>query len=70
MQANFVAVPPFWSVGQVIDHMRESDDLPETFSDIFVVDAAYRVVGGLDLSRLLRTKRQIAVETSWIPIAI
>lgn len=63
MQTDFVAVPPFWTVGQVIDHMREADDLPETFSDIFVVDPAYRVLGSVDLSRLLRTKRQISIET-------
>ena len=63
MQTDFVAVPPFWTVGQVIDHMREADDLPETFSDIFVVDPAYRVLGSVDLSRLLRTKRHVAVET-------
>lgn len=63
MQTDFVAVPPFWTVGQVIDHMREADDLPETFSDIFVIDPAYRVLGSVDLSRLLRTKRQISIET-------
>ena len=63
MQTDFVAVPPFWTVGQVIDHMRETDDLPETFSDIFVVDPAHRVLGSVDLSRLLRTKRQVPVET-------
>ena len=63
MQTDFVAVPPFWTVGQVIDHMREADDLPETFSDIFVVDPAYRVLGSVDLSRLLRTKRHVTVET-------
>lgn len=63
MQTDFVAVPPFWTVGQVIDHMRETDDLPETFSDIFVVDPAYRVLGSVDLSRLLRTKRQVSIET-------
>jgi magnesium transporter len=63
MQTDFVAVPPFWTVGQVIDHMREADDLPETFSDIYVVDPSYHVVGGLDLSRLLRTKREVPIET-------
>jgi magnesium transporter len=62
MQTDFVAVPPFWTVGQVIDYMRETDDLPETFSDIYVVDPSYHVVGGLDLSRLLRTKREVPVE--------
>ena len=62
MQANVVAVPPYWSVGQVIDHMREADDLPDTFSDIFVVDPTHHVLGSLDLSRLLRTQRHIVVD--------
>jgi len=61
MQADFVAVAPFWSVGQVIDHMRDSEDLPDSFSEIFVVDPAYRVLGSVELSRLLRTKRQVPV---------
>jgi magnesium transporter len=58
MQTDFVAVPPFWTVGQVIDHMRETADLPETFSDIVVVDPTFRVLGSVDLSRLLRSHRQ------------
>jgi magnesium transporter len=62
MQTDFVAVPPFWTVGRVIDHMRESDELPETFTDIFVVDPSFRVIGTIDLSRLLRTKRHVLVE--------
>jgi magnesium transporter len=62
MQADFVAVPPFWSVGQVIDHMRESDDLPATFTQIYVVDPAYKVLGSVDLSRLLRSKRVVRIE--------
>jgi magnesium transporter len=62
MQTDFVAVPPFWTVGQVIDHMRETEDLPETFSDIYVVDPTHHVVGSLDLSRLLRTKREVEIE--------
>ena len=62
MQTDFVAVPPFWTVGQVIDHMRETEDLPETFSDIYVVDPTHHVMGGLDLSRLLRTKREVPIE--------
>ena len=62
MQTDFVAVPPFWTVGQVIDYMRETENLPETFSDIFVVDPSYHVVGGVDLSRILRTKREVPIE--------
>lgn len=62
MQAEFVAVPPFWTTGQVIDYMREADDLPDKFSEIFVVDPTFRVLGSLNLSRLLRSKRQQRVE--------
>ena len=62
MQAEFVAVPPFWSVGQVIDYMRETEHLPERFAEIFVVDPTYKVLGSVDLSRLLRAKRHIPIE--------
>ena len=61
MQADFVAVAPYWTVGNVIDHMRDSDDLPDEFNEIFVVDPAFRVLGSVELSRLLRTKRDVAV---------
>ncbi len=61
MQADFVAVPPFWTVGNVIDHMRDSEDLPDHFSEIFVVDPTHRVLGSIDLSRLLRSKREVPV---------
>ena len=61
MQADFVAVAPYWTIGNVIDHMRESDDLPDDFNEIFVVDPAFRVLGSVDLSRLLRTKRDVVV---------
>ena len=63
MQADFVAVPPFWTVGQVIDFARDAEDLPETFSEIFVVDPGFHVLGSVDISRLLRTKRNVPVET-------
>ncbi|MGE0699998.1 MAG: magnesium transporter [Hyphomicrobiaceae bacterium] len=63
MQTDFVAVPQFWTVGQVIDHMREAEDLPDSFSDIFVIDPAFRVLGSVDLSRLLRTKRHVNIST-------
>jgi magnesium transporter len=43
--------------------MREAEDLPETFSDIIVVDPTFRVLGSVDLSRLLRSKRQVGIES-------
>jgi magnesium transporter len=47
--------------------MRESHDLPDHFSEIFVVDPTYRVLGAVDLSRILRTKRDIPVSTIMNP---
>ncbi len=58
MQRESVAVAQTWTVGEVIDHMRESADLPDDFYDIFVVDGRSRaLVGGLPLNKLLRTGR-------------
>jgi magnesium transporter len=63
MQADFVAVPPFWTVGQVINFARDTADLPETFSEIFVVDPGYHLLGSVDISRLLRSKHDVKVDT-------
>ncbi|MGF1651637.1 MAG: magnesium transporter [Hyphomicrobiaceae bacterium] len=54
MQADVVAVPPFWTVDQVIDFLRGNDDLPDRFSELFVVDPTFRVLGAVSLSKLLR----------------
>jgi magnesium transporter len=62
MQSEFVAIAPFWSVGDVIDYMREAADLPETFTELFVVDPSFKVLGSVEISRLLRSKRDVRVE--------
>lgn len=62
MQTEFVAVPPFWTVGQTIDYMREDKNLPESFSQIFVIDPTFRLLGAVDLDRILRTQRVVKVE--------
>ncbi len=62
MQTEFIAVPPFWNVGQTIDYMREEERLPETFSELYVVDPTYHLLGRVRLDRLLRTKRPIKIE--------
>ncbi|MBK8456946.1 MAG: magnesium transporter [Phyllobacteriaceae bacterium] len=62
MATEFVAVPPFWSVGQTIDYMRDDKDLPETFSQVFVIDPTFRLVGAVDLDRILRAKRDVKIE--------
>ncbi|HAC58437.1 MAG TPA: magnesium transporter, partial [Rhodobiaceae bacterium] len=76
MQRELVAVPPFWDVGQTIDYMREADELPDEFYEIFVVDAAYKPMGTVPLSRVMRTKRPIKVseimetEQTLIPVTM
>ncbi len=61
MQTEVIAVPPFWTVGQTIDFMRETGDLPETFYEIYVVDPTHHFVGAIALDKLLRTKRPVKV---------
>jgi len=54
-------VPAFWTVGETIDYMREADDLPSEFYDIFVVDPRHRAVGTVALSHVLRNKRPVRI---------
>ncbi|NJL07444.1 MAG: magnesium transporter [Methylacidiphilales bacterium] len=61
MQTEFVAVPAFWTVGQTIDHLRETEDLPDRFYEIFVVDPRYQLLGAVPLDVVLRTKRPVAM---------
>lgn len=57
MQTEFIAVAPFWTVGQTIDYMREARDLPDSFYEIYVVDPTFRLLGAVALDKILRTTR-------------
>jgi len=59
MQTEFIAVPPSWTVGDAIDHMRETVDLPERFFELYVVDEGRKLLGAIGLDRLLRAKRPV-----------
>ncbi len=61
MQTEFIAVAPGWNVGQVIDYMRETAELPEQFYELYVVDADNRFLGAVPLDRLLRSKRPVPI---------
>ncbi len=59
MQREFVAAPPFWTVGDTIDHMRATgEDLPELFFNIWIIDTAFRPIGYVPVSRLMRSSRE------------
>ncbi|WP_035871074.1 magnesium transporter [Cucumibacter marinus] len=62
MQTEFIAIPPFWTVGQTIDYMREDEDLPVDFYQIYVVDPGYKLLGTIALDRILRSQRPETIE--------
>jgi magnesium transporter len=61
MQTEFIAVPPSWNVGQAIDYMRETQELPDRFFELYVTDEGRHFVGAVPLDRLLRSKRPVPI---------
>lgn len=63
MQTDFVAVPPFWTVGRTVDYLREMKDAPETFYEVYVIDPVFKLIGTVPLDKLLRSPREVRIET-------
>ena len=61
MQRDVCAVPEHWNIGQVIDYLRSTRELPDDFWEVFVVNPAHHPVGTCKLSIILRTKRSTLV---------
>src|SRR6476619_209198 len=61
MQRELCAVPEHWTVGQVIDYLRSTQELPDDFWEVFVVNPNHHPVGTCKLSTILRTPRDRAV---------
>jgi magnesium transporter len=61
MQTEYIAVRPDTTVGQTIDYMRETPDLPDRFYEIFITDRGHRLIGAVALDRLLRAKRPVPI---------
>jgi len=57
MQRDLIAVPEHWKVGQVIDYLRSTEDLPTDFWEVFVVSTTHHPVGTCKLSTILRAPR-------------
>ncbi len=69
MQREVLAAPQFWTVGDALDHIRaDPDALPELFFDLYVVDPAYKPVGGLAISQLLRAPREVTLWSLMEPV--
>jgi magnesium transporter len=74
MQRDLVAVPEHMTVGQLIDYLRDNQDLTTDFWEIFVVDPQHKPIGTCRLSWIMRTPRKVLVsdimkrEQTLIPI--
>jgi magnesium transporter len=61
MQRELVAVPEHLTVGDLIDYLRDNEDLTTEFWEVFIVDPTHKPVGTCQLSWILRTPRHIAL---------
>lgn len=57
MQREVVRAPEHWTVGQAIDFLRNSDDLPEQFYHIVLVDPRMHPIANVTLGKLMGSPR-------------
>ena len=63
MQRDLVMAPTHWTVGDAIDHMRRTEDLPEDFYDIIITDPRLRPIGMVSLSKIMGNPRETRLAT-------
>lgn len=61
MQRELVAIPQYWTVGACLDSFRSSEDLPDDFYDLVVVDSKHRPIGWVPLDKLVRSTREVRI---------
>ncbi len=61
MSRDVIAVPEHLTVGDLIDFLRDDQDLATEFWEVFIVDHKHHPVGTCALSWILRTPRSIAL---------
>ncbi len=57
MQREVVLAPEHWTVGDAVDFMRATTDLPEDFHNVFVVSPTMKPIGAVRLSKIMASKR-------------
>ena len=62
MQREVVTAPEHWTVGEMIDHMRSVDWLPDQFYHIILVDPRMKPVSYVTLGRLLSARREVGLK--------
>ena len=51
--------PEHWTVGEVIDFMRNSDELPDQFYHVVLVDPRLHPIGNVTLGRIMSSRREV-----------
>lgn len=59
MQRDVVAMPEHINVGQLIDYLRDNQDLSDEFWEVFIVDPQHKPIGSCELSWILTAPRHI-----------
>ncbi|MCV2888160.1 magnesium transporter [Ruegeria aquimaris] len=59
MQREVVMAPEHWTVGEIIDFMRNSDELPDQFYHVVLVDPRLHPIGNVTLGRIMSARRDV-----------
>jgi magnesium transporter len=62
MQREVVVAPEHWTVGEMIDHLRAADWLPDQFYHVILVDPRMKPVDYVTLGRLLSSRREVKLK--------
>lgn len=63
MQREVVVAPEHWTVGEAIDYLRRTDNLPDQFYHVILTDPRMKPVGYVTLGRILSARRDVALKS-------
>ena len=62
MQREVAMAPAHWNVGQAIDFMRESENLPDQFYHVILVDPRLHPTGNVTLGKIMSSRRDVPLK--------
>jgi magnesium transporter len=62
MQREVVTAPEHWTVGEMIDHLRSAEWLPDQFYHVILLDPRVKPVAYVTLGRLLSSRRDVPLK--------
>jgi len=67
MQTQVMTFHDHWNVGEVIDSLRSSHNLPSSFYEIIIVNSSMCPIGIVSLSKLMSSSRDISLKSLMKP---